>query len=162
MAESVKLSIEYLYRRITLKEEPVKLVHFYLGFPGTAREAFEYYEKVFGTKIVGMQTYGQTSFVPVPDSVKDKIMNIQLPLSDTVHLMASDSVPGFGPQLIEGNNFNIVIVANDKEEADRVFAALSKDGKETMPIANAPGAPYSVCVGINVGIQWMVSLDHPV
>jgi PhnB protein len=141
----------------------VKLVHFYLGFPGTAREAFEYYEKVFGTKIVGMQTYGQTSFVgPVPDSVKDKIMNIQLPISETVHLMASDSAPGFGPQLIEGNNFNIVIVANDKEEADRVFAALSKDGKETMPIANAPWGPYFGMCRDKFGIQWMVSLDHPV
>ena len=25
----------------------------------------------------------------MPDSVKDKIMNIQLPISETVHLMAS-------------------------------------------------------------------------
>ena len=141
----------------------MKLVHFYLGFPGTAREAFEYYEKVFGTKIAGMQTYGQTSFVgPVPDSVKEKIMNIQLPITETVHLMACDSVPGFGPQLIEGNNFNIVVVANDKEEADRVFSALSEDGKVTMPIANAPWGPYFGMCRDKFGIQWMVSLDHPV
>jgi PhnB protein len=141
----------------------MKLVHFYLNFPGTAREAFEYYEKVFGTKIVGMQTYGQTSFAgPVSDSDKDKMMNIQLPISATVHLMASDSVQGFGPQLIEGNNFSIVVVANDKEEADLVFAALSLDGKVTMPIANAPWGPYFGMCTDKFGIQWMVSLDHPV
>jgi PhnB protein len=76
--------------------------------------------------------------------------------------MASDSVPGFGPQLIEGNNFNIVVVANDKEEADRVFSALSEDGKVTMPIANAPWGPYFGMCRDKFGIQWMVSLDHPV
>jgi PhnB protein len=141
----------------------MKLVHFYLNFPGTARAAFEYYEKVFGTKIAGVQTYGQTSFAgPVPDSVKDKIMHIQLPITDTVHLMASDSVEGFGPQLIEGNNFNILVVANDKQEADRVFTALSKEGKVAMPIANAPWGPYFGMCRDKFGIQWMVSLDHPV
>ena len=140
----------------------MKLVHFYLNFPGTAKEAFEYYEKVFGTKIVSIMTLGQASFVgPVSDSVKDKIMNIQLPITETVHLMASDSVPGIGPQLVEGNNFSISVVANEKAEADRVFAALAKDGKVTMPIANAPWGPYFGMCRDKFGIQWMVSLDHP-
>lgn len=143
--------------------DPMKLVHVYLNFPGTAKEAFEYYETVFRSKIVAVQTFGQTPFVgAVSDSVKDKIMNIQLPITETIHLMASDSVGGMGPPLVVGNNFHITIVANDKSEADRVFEALSKDGKVSMPIANAPWGPHFGMCTDKFGIQWMVSLDHPV
>jgi len=54
-------------------------------------------------------------------------------------------------------------VANDKAEADRAFAALSGGaGKVTMPLANAPWGPYfGMCVD-RFGVQWMVSLPHPV
>ena len=39
--------------------DPMKLVHVYLNFPGTAKEAFEYYETVFRSKIVAVQTLGK-------------------------------------------------------------------------------------------------------
>jgi len=77
--------------------------------------------------------------------------------------MGSDSVEGFGPPLKMGNNFHVSVVANDKAEADRVFAALSGGGGAvTMPIANAPWGPYfGMCVD-RFGVQWMVSLPNPV
>jgi len=141
----------------------MKLVHVYLNFPGTTKEAFAYYESVFRTKTIAIQTYGETPFAgPVSDNIKDKIMNAQLPITDSVHLMASDSVPGFGGALSVGNNFNIVVVAEDREEADRAFAALSIGGKVTMPIANAPWGPYFGMCTDKFGIQWMISLDHAV
>ncbi len=141
----------------------MQLVHVYLNFPGTTREAFEYYAKVFGTKIVMIQTFGETSFMPnTPDSAKAKIMHAQLPITEAVHLMGSDSVEGFGPPLQVGNNFHVSVVANDKAEADRVFSSLSEGGKVTMPIANAPWGPYfGMCVD-KYGVQWMVSLPTPV
>ena len=141
----------------------MKLVHVYLNFPGTAEEALKFYETVFRTKIIAVQTYGNTPFAgQVPDAVKDKIMNAQLPISESVHLMASDSIPGFGPALSVGNNFNIMVVADDKAEADRVFGQLSSGGVVTMPIANAPWGPYFGMCRDKFGVQWMVSLDHAV
>ena len=38
--------------------ELVQLVHIYVSFPGTTEEALRYYEKVFGTRIVALQTFG--------------------------------------------------------------------------------------------------------
>jgi len=141
----------------------MKLVHFYLNFPGTAREAFEYYASVFGTKIIGALTYGEAGFAgKVDDSIKDKMMNIQLPITESVHLMASDSVGGMGPPLAVGNNFHITLVAADKAEADRAFAALAEGGEVTMPLANAPWGPYFGMCRDRFGIQWMMSLDHAV
>ena len=141
----------------------MQLVHIYLNFPGTTREAFQFYETVFGTKIAMMQTFGETSFVPnVPDAAKPKIMHAQLPITEAVHLMASDVVEGFSPPVTFGSNFHISIVANDKAEADRVFAALSADGRVAMPLANAPWGPYFGMCADRFGVQWMVSLPHPV
>jgi PhnB protein len=143
----------------------MKLVHVYLNFAGNTEEAFRFYETVFRTKIVMMQTFGETSFMPnVPEGAKKKIMHVQLPITETVHLMGSDAVDGLSPtQLKVGNNFQISIVADDKAEADRVFEALSSGGgRVTMPLANAPWGPYfGMCVD-RFGTQWMVSLSTPV
>ncbi len=141
----------------------MQLVHVYLNFPGNTEEAFKFYETVFGTKIAMLQTFGETKFLPnVPESAKRKVMHAQLPITDAVHLMGSDSVEGFGAPLKVGNNFSISVVAKDKAEADRAFLALSGGGgKVTMPIANAPWGPYfGMCVD-RFGVQWMVSLPNP-
>lgn len=138
-------------------------VHVYINFPGTTAEAFRFYETVFGTRIAMMQTFGETSFMKnVPESAKSKIMHAQLPLTESVHLMGSDVVEGFGPPVKWGNNFQVSIVAKDKEEADRAFAALSAGGSVAMPLANAPWGPYfGMCVD-RFGVHWMVSLPTPV
>jgi PhnB protein len=141
----------------------MQLVHVYLNFPGTTEEAFRLYESVFGTKTLFRQTFGETTFMKgVPEAAKGKIAHAQLPITEAVHLMASDSIDGFGPPLQVGNNFHVSIVAKDREEADRAFAALAAGGRVTMPLGNAPWGPYfGMCVD-RFGVQWMVSLPQPV
>jgi PhnB protein len=87
-----------------------------------------------------MQTFGDTPFMKnVPEGAKKKIMHAQLPITETVHLMASDNVEGVSPMPFkQGNNFNISIVAN------------------------APWGPYFGMVTDRFGVQWMVSLPNPV
>jgi PhnB protein len=141
----------------------MQLVHIYINFPGTTKQAFQFYEKVFGSKTTMMQTFGETSFMPnVPDAAKDKIMHAQLPITEHVQLMGSDVVEGLSPPVTFGDNFHVSVVANDKAEADRVFAALSGSGSVAMPLANAPWGPYfGMCVD-GFGVHWMVSLPTPV
>ena len=140
----------------------MQLVHVYLNFPGTTLEALKFYETVFGTKIAMSQTFGETSFIPnVPEAAKSKIMHAQLPLTEAVHLMASDVVEGLSPKVTFGDNFHISLVASDKAEADRVFAALSTGGRATMPMANAPWGPYFGMCADRFRVQWMISLPHP-
>ncbi len=137
-------------------------VHVYLNFPGTTDEALRLYQQVFGTQVVFRQTFGEATFFPnVPEQAKGKVMHAQLPITEAVHLMASDSLPGFGPPLQEGNNFHVSIVAKDKAEADRAFALLSEGGKVNMPLANAPWGPYFGMCADRFGVHWMVSLTTP-
>jgi len=142
----------------------MQLVHIYLNFPGTTEEALTFYEGVFGTRILMKQTFGQTAFMgQVPDHARDKIMHAQIPITESVHLMASDNVEGMSPvPFARGNDLHISIVASDKAEADRAFALLSGEGgRVTMPLANAPWGPYfGMCVD-RFGVQWMVSLPGP-
>lgn len=141
----------------------MQLVHIYVNFPGTTEEALRFYETVFQTRIAMMQTFGDTPFIQnAPESAKKKIMHAQLPLTESVHLMASDAVEGFGPPFKAGNNVHISLVAKDKAEADRVFQALGTGGQIMMPIGNAPwGAYFGMCVD-RFGVQWMVSLPTTV
>ena len=129
----------------------MQLVHIYLNFPGTTEAALTFYEGVFGTKIIMKQTFGDAPFMgPVPDHARDKIVHAQLPITETVHLMASDHVEGVSPgAFVRGNDLHISIVAADKAEADRAFGLLSGDGGQVrMPLANAPWGPYfGMCVG---------------
>jgi PhnB protein len=140
----------------------MQLVHVYVNFPGNAAEAFKFYEKVFGTKILFSQTFGDTAWANAPAAAKDKLMHIQLPITEAVHLMGSDVVEGLGGPVTFGNNFQISIVASDKEEADRVFAALADGGKIAMPLANAPWGPYFGMVKDKFNVNWMVSLTKAV
>lgn len=87
-----------------------------------------------------------------------------MPITESVHLMASDHVDGLSPgQFVRGNDLHISIVAGDKPEADRAFALLSGEGGQVrMPLGNAPWGPYfGMCVD-KFGVQWMVSLPGPV
>lgn len=141
----------------------MQLVHLYVNFPGTTSEAISFYETVFHTKAVARMTFGEVPWMPsVPDAAKSKIMHAQLPITEAVHLMASDFVEGVSPgAFVRGNDFHISVVASDKAEADRVFAALSEGGEVRMPIANAPWGPYFGMCADRFGVQWMVSLPNP-
>lgn len=142
----------------------MQLVHIYVNFPGNTDEALALYESVFGTKVVARMTFGDAPFIPnVPDSAKGKLMHAQLPITEAVHLMASDFVEGMSPgTFVRGNDVSISIVAKDKAEADRAFALLSEGGAVRMPLANAPWGPYFGMCTDRFGVQWMVSLPHPV
>jgi PhnB protein len=142
----------------------VQLVHVYLNFPGNTAEALALYETVFGTKISARMTFGEVPWMgDVPASAKSKLMHAELPLTDAVHLMASDFVEGVSPgKFVRGNDFNISIVARDKAEADRAFELLSKGGGAVrMPLANAPWGPYFGMCTDRFGVQWMISLPGP-
>jgi PhnB protein len=141
----------------------MQLVHVYLNFPGTTEEAVNFYAEVFGTKVLAVMRFGDAPFVKgVTDAVKQKVMHAQVPISEAVHLMASDSVEGMGPPLKPGNNFHVSVVAKDRAEADRAFTRLREGGSVQMPIANAPWGPYYGMCTDRFGVQWMVSLPHPV
>lgn len=134
----------------------------YLTFNGNCEEAFNFYKSVFGGEFPYLGRFkdmppmdGQT----VPAEEGEKIMHVSLPISKETTLMGSDSSEAFGQATIVGNNFSISINTDTKENADRLFGALSAGGQVTMPMMDTFWGSYFGMMVDKFGIQWMVSVE---
>ena len=133
----------------------------YLTFDGNCREAFEFYRSVFGGEFSVIQRFADgPPDMPGRDELGDQIMHVSLPVGGNV-LMGSDRGPGFGPEVVVGNNFSISITGQSREHCDEVFAKLSAGGKVTMPMQDQFwGSYYGMCKD-RFGINWMIDYALP-
>ncbi len=138
-------------------------VNIYLTFPGNCEEAFNFYKKVFKGDFDYFSRFGEmpdgTCEKPVPESEKEKIMHVSLPISKETVLMGSDSSEAFGQVTNAGNNFSISVSTDTKDEANRLFAELSEGGQITMPMGETFWGSYFGMLIDRFQIQWMVSIE---
>ncbi|MBA4240688.1 MAG: VOC family protein [Sphingobacteriaceae bacterium] len=132
----------------------------HINFNGNAEEAFNFYKSVFGgefAKIMRFKDLASDDF-QVSEQEANKIMHIALPIGKNI-LMAND-VPEFMGKTNENENRSkIVITAESKEEADKLFNGLSVGGQIEMPISDSPWGTYFGMFRDKYGIEWMVDFD---
>ena len=137
------------------------LINPHINFNGNAEEAFNFYKSVFGgefAKIVRFKDLASPE-MPIDKKEENKIMHIALPIGKHNVLMAND-VPEFMGRTNENENRSkIVISAETKEEADKLFNGLSAGGTVEMPIADSPWGSYFGMFRDKYGIEWMVDFD---
>ena len=132
----------------------------YLNFSGNTEEAFNFYKSGFGGEFAGVMRWKDMPDAgKMSESDQQKIMHIALPIGKGNMLMGTDSLDSMGDKLTSGNNFNICIDAESKEEADKLYKGLSAGGKATMPMADAFWGAYFGMLTDKFGIQWMVIYD---
>ena len=132
----------------------------HINFNGNAEEAFTFYKSVFGgafTKIIRFKELAGPDF-PVAEKEANKIMHIELPIGKN-SLMANDVPESMGPTNENENRSKIVIRAESKEEAEKLFNGLSSGGQIEMPIADSPWGTYFGMFRDKYGIEWMVEFD---
>ena len=132
----------------------------HINFNGNAEEAFTFYKSVFGgefAKIMRFKDMASAEF-PVPENEANKIMHIALPIGKSI-LMANDVPEILGRTNENENRSKIVISAESKEEADKLFNGLSVGGQIEMPISNSPWGSYFGMFRDKYGIEWMVDFD---
>jgi PhnB protein len=138
----------------------------YLNFDGNAKEAFEYYAKNLGGKILFSITYGEMPSQPPgspsaesgckPDpSVANKLGHIRMQLGEGV-LMASDCPAG---RYTKPDGFSISLDAKDTTEAKRYYDALSAKGEIFMPLGETFWAKAFAMVKDQFGIPWMINCE---
>ena len=66
-----------------------------------------------------------------------------------------------GQKLVQGNNVYISVHPDSKEEADRIFNALSAGGTIEMPMADQAWGDYYGSFKDRFGVQWMVNYSYP-
>jgi PhnB protein len=94
------------------------------------------------------------------NSDQNKILHIALPFGKDM-LMACDMIDSMGQKVVQGNNSHISIHAESKNEANRIFNALSAGGTVGMPIADQPWGDYYGHCRDKYGTNWMVSYTYP-
>lgn len=132
----------------------------HINFNGNAEEAFLFYKSVFGgefSRIVRFKELSGPDF-PVQEKEADKIMNIALPIGNSV-LMANDVPEIMGRTNENENRSKIVISAGSRDEADKLFNGLSAGGQIEMPIDDSPWGSYFGMFRDKYGIEWMVEFD---
>jgi PhnB protein len=132
----------------------------HINFNGNAEEAFNFYKSVFGgefAKIMRFKDLTSAEF-PVPEHEANKIMHIALPIGNSV-LLANDVPEILGRTNENENRSKIVISAESKEEADKLFNGLSAGGQVEMPISDSPWGSYFGMFRDKYGIEWMVDFD---
>lgn len=136
------------------------LINPHINFNGNAEEAFNFYKSVFGgafSRIVRFKDLGNTGH-PLSESEANKIMHIALPIGNNI-LMGND-VPEFMGRVNENENRSkIAIIADSKEEADKLYNGLSAGGTVEMPIGDSPWGSYFAMFRDKYGIEWMIDFQ---
>lgn len=132
----------------------------HINFNGNAEEAFKFYQSVFGgefSRIIRFKDLASEEF-PVAEHEANKIMHIALPIGKSI-LMANDVPEILGRTNENENRSKIVIAAETKEEADKLFNGLSVGGQIEMPIMDSPWGTYFGMFRDKYGIEWMVEFE---
>jgi len=139
----------------------MRAINPWINFNGNAEEAFTFYKSVFGgefTKLVRFRDLASDEF-QIPENEADKIMAIALLLGKHNMLLAND-VPEFMGRVNENENRSkIVVSAESREEADKIFSGLSAGGNVEGPIGDSPWGTYAGMFRDKYGIEWIVEFD---
>ena len=125
----------------------------YISYPGSAREAMEFYESVFGGTLT-LSTFGEFSAQGTPDA--DKIMHGMLEADNGFTLMGADAPPG--TEYTSGNNMAVSLSGDDAAELHGYWDKLSAGGTVSVPLEKQVwGDEFGMCVD-QFGVAWMVNI----
>lgn len=126
----------------------------YLNFNGNCREAMTFYKKCLGGEL-NLMPFGDAP-IETPAGAKDKIMHSTLQVGNA-YIMASDAMPGQATQA--GTNVHLSINCESSAEVDKLFKALSENGRVTMPLQDTFWGARFGMVADQFGINWMFNYD---
>lgn len=134
-------------------------------FPKNCEEAFKFYEKVLGGKIVELHHFKdmppqegtvEDGCGPSPEQLKamgEKVMHVNLEV-DGQSIMGSD---GMEDGTMQG--FKINLNFSDVEKGKAIFEALSKGGKVEMPFQETFWSKGFAMFEDTFGVSWMINVD---
>ncbi len=141
------------------RKEPAMSINPYIFYDGNCEEAFKFYERALGGKILMMLPHSETPAADhVPKEWGPKIIHARMKIGD-VYLMASDAPPG---HFKKPQGFSVNISVDTPAEAERVFTALSEGGSINMPIGSTFFAERFGMLVDRFGIPWMINCEKPV
>ncbi len=135
----------------------------YLNFPRSTWEAFTFYQSVFGGEFSGggvarfRDIPAMEGAPPMAEEDLDLIMHVELPILGGHLLMGTDAPESMGFTVNFGNNSYINLDPDSREEATRIFNALSAGGKIEMELQEMFWGAYFGSFTDKFGVNWMIN-----
>jgi PhnB protein len=128
----------------------------YLTFNGNCEQAFKFYERVLGGKIVAMFPHeGTPAAEHVPPEWRKKVMHACLTVGGE-SLMGSDVPPG---RFQATKGISVSLNVDKPADADRIFTALAEKGAVQMPIQETFWAQRFGMLTDQFGVPWMINCE---
>jgi len=130
----------------------------YLSFNGDCETAFKFYEQCLGAKIEFLLTLGNSPMAKdAPPEQHGKILHGRLTVGGQT-VMGSDAPP---QRYEQPKGFWVSLNFDEPAEAERVFAALSEEGKVFMPLEETFWALRFGMLVDRFAIPWMINCEKP-
>ena len=128
----------------------------YLNYPGTCRDAFDFYAKHLGGKVTMMMTHGENPTPgPAQPGWEKMMLHARMNLGDT-ELMGADV-----PNCLPMRSAYMTLILDSIEEAERVYALLSDGGEIFMKMAETFFAFRFAQLRDRFGTNWMLINERP-
>lgn len=123
-----------------------------------------FYKQVFNSEFSAPMSFirdmpAQPGAPSLPEKELNAVMHVALPILGSVEIMASDMLESMGHQVKIGNNTTINLTIDTREEADRLYKALSEGGPESdkAPMHDEFWGYWGCCLD-KYGIRWMFNV----
>jgi PhnB protein len=131
------------------------LLNPYLTFPGTTKDAMEFYRSVFGGTLA-VNTFGE--FGEQDPALAGQVMHARLETDRGFTLMASDPPPG--TDVSTGDTIAISLSGDDADDLRGYWERLSDGGTVQMPLEKQMwGDTFGMCTD-RFGVPWMVNITE--
>ncbi len=129
----------------------------YLSFKGKARQAMEFYQSVFGGKLV-MQTFAEFNS-PVAASESNNIMHSELTADNGIVFFGSDTPSHMTYQ--PGTNMSMSLTGENEAELRGYFDKLAAGATISMALEKAPWGDTFGMLTDQFGVAWLVNITAP-
>jgi PhnB protein len=128
-------------------------IYTYLNYGGNCRQAFEFYEKHLGGKIVFMTTHAeQPDPSKVPADWTNAVLHARIEVGDTIILGADIPPDRFQPM----RSAYLSLFVDSIGEAERMYALLSEGGEIFMRMEETFYAHRFAMLRDRFGTSWML------
>jgi len=137
----------------------------YLNFQRNTEEAFNFYKSVFGGEFTGginrfKDIPASENMPPLPESDRNLVMHIALPILGGHRLMGTDAPESMGFTIKPGNNVYIMLQIDTRPETKRLFDALAAGGKVEQELQDMFWGDYYGSLRDKFGVQWMFACSQ--
>lgn len=130
----------------------------HLNFRGAAREALDFYQSVFGGRVVAV-SYKDAGTVE-NENEADWVMWGEVSGDNGFHVMAYD-VPSQLPWNQGESPFFVSVRGDDADEISTLWQALTAGSTVVRPLEAAPWAPLYGMLSDRFGVTWVLDVAAP-